>query len=271
MQLDPEQIRTLAPKETTFKAGQKLANSGKWNSTSMNNRAIWGSVQGSGKNPYIVQVDMQNLAYKCSCPSRQFPCKHALALLLQYSTNPSKFDNAEEPEHVTDWINKREARSNKVEKEEKELSEDVKKSREDSKTKRKEDRLKLVAAGLVEIKAWLKDLMQLGLLELPSRNSAYYDTMIKRMVDAKAPGLSSWIRALKNVDYKNEDEWQQNAMSIIAKLFLLISAAEKLDKLDQKESKNIQSLLGWTFNQKDILSDSTTVTVKDQWLVIGAL
>nr|WP_279163542.1 SWIM zinc finger family protein [Rhodococcus erythropolis] len=30
-------------------------------------------------------VDLRGPAYKCSCPSRKFPCKHALGLLVEWS------------------------------------------------------------------------------------------------------------------------------------------------------------------------------------------
>ena len=46
---------------------------------------LWGLCAGSGKNPYQTIVDLSGPAYKCSCPSRKFPCKHALGLLLNWA------------------------------------------------------------------------------------------------------------------------------------------------------------------------------------------
>jgi SWIM zinc finger len=46
---------------------------------------VWGLCAGSGKRPYQTVVDLTGPAYKCSCPSRKFPCKHALALLLNWA------------------------------------------------------------------------------------------------------------------------------------------------------------------------------------------
>ncbi|MFV0540539.1 MAG: SWIM zinc finger domain-containing protein [Aestuariibaculum sp.] len=268
MNFTTEQIKALAPKEAAFKAGQKLA-SGSWVESHKSNRAIWGAIKGSGKNPYLVQVDIKNLAYKCSCPSRQFPCKHALGLLLLYVNTPTVFTETAEPDYVLEWLEKREARSQKSEKEERELTEDEKQKRFEAKEKRQDDRMKLVNAGLAELKVWLKDLIQLGILELPNRKPAYFETMIKRMVDAKMPGLAGWIRALKELNYKNQNTWQEDALSIISKLYLLVRSGEKLNELDENEKLNIQSLLGWTFNQKDMLQDKNLVSQKDQWLVLG--
>ena len=46
---------------------------------------VWGECQGSAAAPYRTAVDLSGPAYRCSCPSRKFPCKHALALLLLWS------------------------------------------------------------------------------------------------------------------------------------------------------------------------------------------
>ncbi len=44
-----------------------------------------GLCQGSGRQPYQARVDLAEPAFKCSCPSRKFPCKHGLALLLLFA------------------------------------------------------------------------------------------------------------------------------------------------------------------------------------------
>ena len=57
--------------------------------------------------PYQTIVDLTNIAFKCSCPSHKFPCKHALGLLLLYARSESAFAQEDEPEWVTSWIDKR--------------------------------------------------------------------------------------------------------------------------------------------------------------------
>lgn len=270
MILTEEQIKGLAPKETAFKAGKKLSTSDKWEQASVSDRALWGSIKGSGKNPYVLMIDTKNLAYKCTCPSRQFPCKHALGLLLKYSAESDAFPRDTEPEHVVEWLGKREERANKVDKEEKELTEEDKAKRDKAKAKRQDDRMILVNAGLNEIKTWLHDLIQIGLLELPSRTDTYFLDMEKRMVDSKIPGIAGWIRSLRMIDYRNQATWQEEALNIISKLYLLINAGEKLDQLEGVEKQHIQSLLGWTFKQKELMADEQTFTEKDKWLILGA-
>ena len=63
--------------------------------------------QGSGKNPYQTQVDLQNIAFKCSCPSHKFPCKHSLGLLFLHASRPDLFMIGEEPDWVKEWLEKR--------------------------------------------------------------------------------------------------------------------------------------------------------------------
>ena len=60
-----------------------------------------------GHPPYQTIVDLTNIAFKCSCPSHKFPCKHALGLLLLYARSESAFAQEDEPEWVTSWIDKR--------------------------------------------------------------------------------------------------------------------------------------------------------------------
>ncbi len=265
-----EQIEKLAPKESAFKAGKKLAVISKWDSLEQSERAIWGSIKGSGKKPYLVQIDTTNIAYKCTCPSRQFPCKHAIGLLLVQSQNKSAFTVSKEPDYVENWIEKRAKRAEKVDKEEKELTEEDKGKRTIAKVKRNDDKLKLTMAGVGELKLWLTDMIRVGILELANRPFTYFDNMMERMVDAKAPGLAGWIKALRNLPYNEPHLWQDESLIIISKLFLLVKAAENFDSYDLHEQKAIKGLLGWAYKQQELLADESNLSVKDEWLILGS-
>ena len=103
---EPE-ILSLAPDESSKKAGKELANPLKWVSVGANDEAIWGECQGSGSKPYQTQIDLRNIAFKCSCPSRKFPCKHGIALALLHARLPESFKDNQSPAWVTEWISKR--------------------------------------------------------------------------------------------------------------------------------------------------------------------
>ena len=93
LQFSEEQILALAPDESSKKSGKELSSPAKWVSKGVNELALWGECQGSGSKPYQTQVDVINIAFKCSCPSRKFPCKHGIGLLLLYARKKSDFTN----------------------------------------------------------------------------------------------------------------------------------------------------------------------------------
>ena len=102
MNLTEDQILTLAPDEASKKAGRDLANPAKWVTTGATETAVWGECQGSGSKPYQAGIDLANLAFKCSCPSRKFPCKHGIALGLLYARGSNSFTTTAAPP----WINR---------------------------------------------------------------------------------------------------------------------------------------------------------------------
>jgi Mg-chelatase subunit ChlD len=76
---------SLAPDASSQRAAAGLANPSRWSGSGAAGDLVWGLCAGSGKRPYQTVVDLTGPAYKCSCPSRKFPCKHALALLLNWA------------------------------------------------------------------------------------------------------------------------------------------------------------------------------------------
>ncbi len=52
-----EQALALAPDAASVKAARKLLNVGKWSLLEFDDAAIWGECKGSGKKPYLVQID----------------------------------------------------------------------------------------------------------------------------------------------------------------------------------------------------------------------
>lgn len=84
----PDTILALAPDAKSAKSGRDLATLRKWVTLGCHEQAVWGECQGSAESPYQTQIDLAEPAFHCSCPSRKFPCKHALGLFL-YSTDTS--------------------------------------------------------------------------------------------------------------------------------------------------------------------------------------
>src|SRR5512137_2988881 len=103
MPLTLDQIAGLAPDATVLASARKLATPATWSELGQDATALWGECQGSAL--YQVRVSLGDLASKCSCPSRRFPCKHALGLMLLSVGTSIPVSTA--PEWVTEWLTKR--------------------------------------------------------------------------------------------------------------------------------------------------------------------
>src|SRR6185369_10811898 len=146
-----QQVLALAPDESSVKSARSLATLRPWSSLGQNGRSIWGACQGSGKDPYLTQVDWEGPAFKCSCPSRKFPCKHGLALLLLLAEQPGSFSSTDDPDWVKSWIATRQQRAEtKATKEPTQVD-------EASRAKRVEQRAERVSDGIDLVELWLRD------------------------------------------------------------------------------------------------------------------
>ncbi|WP_326688482.1 SWIM zinc finger domain-containing protein [Streptomyces sp. NBC_01795] len=110
-----EQVMALAPDDTSRRAGSKLSAPGPWREAGSDGGAVWGLCNGSGSTPYRTVVELnggQGPAYKCSCPSRKFPCKHAVGLLLLWAEDETAVTEAPQPpEWAGAWLEGRRNRA----------------------------------------------------------------------------------------------------------------------------------------------------------------
>ncbi len=86
--IDENLIASLAPSPAALKNGRSLSETGKFSHCcqSADGTLYWAECAGSGKSLYQTSADLTNSAKpvcRCSCPSRQFPCKHSLGLLFE--------------------------------------------------------------------------------------------------------------------------------------------------------------------------------------------
>ena len=176
-------VETLAPDPASITAARKLARPAPWSETGRDERAVWGRCQGSGKTPYQVQVDTTGPAYTCSCPSRKVPCKHALALLLLAAGGEVR--EGERPE----WVQER--REPAPTRAPGEPPRDP-----EAAARRAAEREERVAAGVEDLRRWLRDAVRGGLGAGRLRTWDEWDAFAARMVDAQAPGAASRLRSL---------------------------------------------------------------------------
>ncbi|GAA4443498.1 SWIM zinc finger family protein [Pontibacter saemangeumensis] len=260
MKLSEDQIIQLAPDSASVKAGQQLANNAKWVTKYVHEKAMWGDCQGSGKNPYRTMVDLQQVAFKCSCPSRKFPCKHGLGLLFLHAQSPGVFTGATELEpQVEEWLGKRESKS--AAKPAKESKPTDNKAQE----KRAEEREKKVSGGMEELRTWLKDLVRNGIMHIPAAAHKFSSNIVARMVDAQAPAVASSLRRLSDLNYY-QDGWQKPFLRSITSLYLLTEAHKNIAQCDATLQADIRMLIGWSIPKEQVLE---TAGLTDNWAVLA--
>ncbi|MEY3443651.1 MAG: hypothetical protein RLZZ519_1932 [Bacteroidota bacterium] len=260
MQFTRDQIIQLAPDDASVKAGQQLATTSKWVSKSVHPQALWGDCQGSGSTPYKTMVDLENMAFKCSCPSRKFPCKHGLGLMLLFLANPTAFTQQDNlSPSVEEWLSKRTARAEAKE------TKEAKPIDEKAQQKRQEAREKKVESGVEELRLWLKDLVRTGIIGVPQNAYQFAQNITSRMVDAQAGGLAAQLRKLQKINYFKEG-WQKELLSQISKLYLLTDAFQKSETLPPDWQLELKLLVGWTVPKEEVLANQG---IRDEWAVLS--
>jgi len=264
--LTVDQVKSLAPDPSSLKSAQGLADARHWAGFGGNDLALWGECKGSGKEPYKVRVDLTNMGYACTCPSRKFPCKHALGLMLFSSSSP-QFTEKEAPSWVTEWLDKREERKSKTVKKTQAKEEDpkTKVTHQREAARRLEKRQKQADLGIESLEKWLKDLAHSGLAGVQSAPSSFWGDQAARMVDAQLPGLARLIREMASLPATRAD-WAEVLLLRIARLHLLVQAYRNLNLFPEPTQQDIRGLIGWSVNQEELLA--STQGLQDHWLVL---
>jgi len=255
-----DRIVALAPDTSSARAGQELAKDRKWVTRGGNGVALWGECQGSGKNPYQVQIDLSEPAFKCSCPSRKFPCKHGLGLFLLFEKSPEIFELAEPPDWVQSWLTSRQAKSEQKAKKAEDTAPDPA-----AQAKRAAQREAKVAAGLQEFDLWLRDLVRNGLADIASKPYSFWDGPAARLVDAQAKGIARSVRELGSI-VSSGHGWQGRMLDCLGRLHLLIQAYNRLDTLPEDMRAEVRTLIGWDQSQENVLAKDG---IPDRWMVVG--
>ena len=270
--LTEEQVLQLAPDASSLKSGKDLGNPKKWLNYTYNERVLWGEMQGSGKDPYRTQIDLVATAFKCSCPSRKFPCKHGLGLLLVFAKNLSLVTKSDdEPAWVKEWMDKRQTKAEKkaAAPEPVEVDDKTEEKRAKEKAKRDNDRLSLVQAGAAELELLLKDLLRGGFLSIPEKGTAFFEKTAARMVDAKATGLANQVKGFTKINFYSGNAWHSEVLTQAAETFLLLESFKNIDKQTPSVQEDIRSLVGWNQKKNELLDTENFDKVKDNWLVLA--
>ncbi|MFE2755481.1 SWIM zinc finger family protein [Actinosynnema sp. NPDC059335] len=270
--MDAQAVLEQAPDSRVASSATRLAGSSGWQGTGRSDSALWGLCAGSGKDPYRVCVDLGDRATKCSCPSRKFPCKHALALQLRDAREPLPV--AEPPEWVREWLDRRTRAAAPARSDD---SPEAVERRARAKEKTAAARENAVRAGVAGMADWLADVAGGGLAGLPARDAAWWHAIQARMVDAQAKGLASAVDEVRAIVAAGGARWAHDAADRLGGLHLLarLSSSPSPDPVVRRRlgfsvtEEEVRGGPGWSDQWAPLLkleSDDGLVRTVRQWV-----
>lgn len=260
-----DQVLALAPDAPSRKAGSKLGVAGPWSEAgSSDEGTVWGLCKGSGSKPYQTVVDIADSAgpaYKCSCPSRKFPCKHALGLLLVWAgadgTVPT---GGEPPAWAEEWLATRRKRA-ETKRSSATVPTAAASADPEAARKRAEKRAERITAGVTELEQRLSDLLRGGTASAEQSGYGLWEETAARMVDAQAPGLAARVRELGAIPSSGSG-WPVRLLEECALLHLLDQGWLHRDRLPAGLAATVRSRVG-------LPSRPEGPPVRDHWLVLA--
>ncbi|MEV4106069.1 SWIM zinc finger family protein [Nonomuraea sp. NPDC049695] len=284
-----DQVLALAPDASSQKAAQGVATPGKWSLRGTTGTILYGECKGSGARPYLACVDLTEPAYRCSCPSRKFPCKHALGLLLMWSADGLPVTEGA-PQWVTEWVEGRAERAAKAAakieaaRARKAAESDVPdgggssaasgsgaagggRSRADGEvaaaSERRPESVRhgRVAAGLTELERWLDDQVRQGLAGAAEHE---WEGLAKRLIDAQAPGVAGIVSRLGRV--RADADWPGRLLEEYALIRLLAIAYRRRAELPAPLAETVLGRVGFPVGRDEVLAGPG---VRDRWDVLG--
>lgn len=254
-------VEKAAPDAASLTAARRLAKPGPWSDVGSTATLVWGKCQGSGSTPYQVSIDSTGPAYRCSCPSRKFPCKHALALMLRFGTAEDA-DGPDNRDGVPEWARAKAQRAADEADREARAKKPVDPL---ARAKRIADRRALMSAGIEDFARWLTDLVRGGLAEAGRQPLSWWDRNAARLVDAQLPGLAERVRRMSVESERGEAGGR--LFLEVGRWWLAVRAWRRFDELDEPTRADLRVVLGWHLATDDVRAGDA---ITDDWVVLGA-
>ncbi|ORT59572.1 hypothetical protein BKD26_11705 [Streptomyces sp. CB03238] len=262
MRWTAEQVLALAPDDASRRAGSKLGTAGPWSGGgSDGSGAVWGLCKGSGSTPYQTVVDTTGPAYACSCPSRKFPCKHALGLLLLWAADGETVRGSDPPDWAERWLAGRRARAAGNKEADPGAGRPAKSADPEAARRRADQRAARITAGAEELEQRLADLLRGGLASADRSGYELWDETAARMVDAQAPGLAGRVRELGAIPGTGPG-WPVRLLEECALTHLLDRAWLDIERLPEPLAATVRTRVGLT-------APADGPAVRDHWSVLA--
>lgn len=261
MKLSEQWIISQAPNASAVQNGRKLSQKGSFSNLakSSDDTLFWADCAGSGKNPYHTSIDFTNdtaPTCRCSCPSRQFPCKHAVGLMFEI-LNEKEFKISDIPQDIAEKRAKQAAKKAK-----KELAKDdtVEKAPKKTNSAAKAKKIKKQLEGLDKAEQLMTDLLSHGVGTLAGTSAKTYQTLAKDLSSYYLTGVqTAFLRLSNEIEKLNRDTQDyQEIIRILIWLNALIqkSRAFLTEKLEQKnydaEDNELYEYLGGIWKLEEL-------------------
>jgi hypothetical protein len=292
-QLSERQVESLAQDPSSLQGGRSLATPAPWSALGHNDLGAWGACRGSGRAPYQVVVSAGGTAFRCTCPSRKSPCKHALGLLLLWARQPARVSDPTPPGDAAAWLATTQGRRGPAP-----TGDDTTDSTHstsdaadtgsggdetsaaapsgptgrrppvadpEAAAARAARRTARIVAAMAELDRWLHDLLRGGLGQAQALPPRFWDEMAARLVDGQAPAAATQVRRLATV-VGHGDSWPGLVLGHMARLHLLASGWSRLEQLSQAQRDDLRTAAGWPWPSEQVL---TSQPESDRWYVLG--
>lgn len=206
---------------------------------SQDETVIFGECVGSGASNYLTSVDFvkpDSPVFRCTCPSRQFPCKHALGLMYAYSSG-KKFTIEPIPADILEKRDKVEKREEKKkEKVAGTASDDNSTSQGEADTSKVPPKKTNKSALVKKIKAQLEGLellekiisstLQGGLGTINEKSLKILEDQAKQLGNYYIPGAQIALRGLINL-FRNSEDPEKAYSNAVEQLTVLYALSKK--------------------------------------------
>lgn len=233
-----EFVRINALNSAALNNGKKISNSGGFKRLckSDDETLIFGECYGTGSKPYSSSVDFfgDTPVFRCSCPSRQIPCKHCLAIMLDWLSEKS-FTVEEIPDDIK---RKRDKISKKVEKDFDDAEKSIPKKQNKSASAKK---LKKQREGLDLAEEFVNDILNRGVCSVTNAVCEQYRSLAKQLGDYYLPEPQAMIYEIVSVAQEIhgslDDEETDRIISLCVRLSSSIKKAEIISTKSLSQEK----------------------------------
>lgn len=226
-----------------------------------------GECLGSGKTPYFCSADFINEnapVFRCTCPSRQIPCKHVIGLLWAF-VEGAAFAEADIPEDIMLKRENKEKRATKT----KEKLEHAEKSTDNKKSAAwKRAAVKKIDAqliGIEEAKKIIQSIIQSGLGALDAKSVHTYEGIVKQLDSYFIIGIQNELNDLLGMAHYNNGDKDKKENADYARMMekvcqihtLLVRSGTYLEKKKEAPEimdteSEIEELIGYAWKLEEL-------------------